>query len=236
MAIEAKRGCGYRKVGGLYLVSGKLGESCHRLPFELTVCPCCGQGIKQGLGFTWVDPAQLFKSPCDGFQTQTIERHCAHCIVCDPRLLKGAKAGLMWVGGKFYPKPEDFLKEGAAMGISKRINAIPRDFKVGETFLFLAHPKAVHTQNDPPVQREGENGQMEMVTDEYAPGIFSVFRPSAVEMLITEKQATKTKLKELEKRGITPVVVPNNDPDHFGSVHDSEKKKKKIAAKMAKKK
>lgn len=35
MAIEPRRGCGYRKMGGLYLVADALGEVCHRLPFPL---------------------------------------------------------------------------------------------------------------------------------------------------------------------------------------------------------
>lgn len=59
MAVEAKRGCGYRKIGGTYLVGGGIGVPCDRLPLALDVCLCCGQGIKQALGFTWVDVAKL---------------------------------------------------------------------------------------------------------------------------------------------------------------------------------
>jgi len=40
MAVEAKRGCGYRKVGGLYIVSGGQGISCHRLPMNIHVVSC----------------------------------------------------------------------------------------------------------------------------------------------------------------------------------------------------
>lgn len=64
MAAEAKRGCGYRKVGGLYLVAGKTGAACCKLPLPLTVCPCCGQGIKQTRGWTWVDPSKLMAGEC----------------------------------------------------------------------------------------------------------------------------------------------------------------------------
>lgn len=235
MAIEAKRGCGYRKVGGLYLVSGQLGEACPSLPHELTVCPCCGQGIKQALGWTWIDPMQLFGKPANVVEiAKRDSSHASRCVVCTPSLFNGAKAGLMWVGEKFYKTPGDFLKEGVEMGVSKRIKAIPRDFIVGETYVLLAHPKAVHVRHNPPIQKENDEGQMEMVSEEFKPGIFSVFRPTAVEMLITEKQATKTKLKELEKRGIKPIVVPNDDADHQGSVNDSKKTQKKLAEKILK--
>src|SRR5207302_7622776 len=55
VAVEAKRGCGYRKIGGLYFVGGGRGVACDRLPIPLDICPTCGHGIKQTRGFTWVD-------------------------------------------------------------------------------------------------------------------------------------------------------------------------------------
>ena len=59
--ITAPRGCGLRKPGGLYLVAGAPNAPCGKLPLELTVCPCCGQGIKFARGWTWVDADRLFK-------------------------------------------------------------------------------------------------------------------------------------------------------------------------------
>ncbi len=59
LTFEAARGCGYRKAGGKYLVSGGEMLPCGRLPLELTVCPCCSQGIKQSRGWTWIDPEKL---------------------------------------------------------------------------------------------------------------------------------------------------------------------------------
>ncbi len=59
MAVERRRGCGYRKVGGLYMVSGGPGRPCDRLPIALTVCPVCSHGWKQTRSWTWVDVAGL---------------------------------------------------------------------------------------------------------------------------------------------------------------------------------
>ena len=52
MSVEARRGCGYRKVGGLYLVGPKLEAGCGRLPL-VHVCPVCQSGIKQTRGWVW---------------------------------------------------------------------------------------------------------------------------------------------------------------------------------------
>jgi hypothetical protein len=41
MAVEPKRGCGYRKVGGIYLVSGGEGRPCGCLQIPLHTCPSC---------------------------------------------------------------------------------------------------------------------------------------------------------------------------------------------------
>jgi hypothetical protein len=45
MAVEPKRGFGYRKVGGIYLVSGGKGRPCGCLPIPLHTCPSCRADI-----------------------------------------------------------------------------------------------------------------------------------------------------------------------------------------------
>jgi len=45
-------------------------------------------------------------------------------------------------------------------------------------------------------------------------GIFCAFIPKRVEKLIWESQATPEELEKLEKRGITPVLIPDGDADH----------------------
>src|SRR5260370_22228167 len=73
MAVEAKRGCGYRKAGGLYLVGGGIGLPCDRLPYEIHECPCChmsvlgekpAKGIKQTIAnLQWLDIGKYVREP-----------------------------------------------------------------------------------------------------------------------------------------------------------------------------
>lgn len=185
---EKVRGCGYRKPGGMYLVSDGIGSPCCKLPLELTVCPCCNAGIKQARGFTWVSTS-LFAGPCTG----------AKPLLC-PMSIQDTKVGLMWVGEKFYPTPEDFTNEAAEMGVSKRIAQIPNDFVVGKTWIYLAHPKAV-------VKTELKKvGRKQMVRRTLVPGIFKAFKPSRIEYIVTGKESA-AQIKKLEKRGFTCIQV-----------------------------
>ena len=194
MAVEARRGCGHRKVGGLYIVSdGNMAGSCGRLPIELSTCPCCGGGFKQSRGWSWID-LSLLLDEADGCG---FDRGCGGCPISALNDIE--QAGLLWVGAQYYPTPESFLIEARKQGISKRLpkGQVPKDLVLGETWVMLAHPKAV--------QRDGA----------YRPGIFSMFRPSALEQIVTESQSKDPKLLDsLEKRGIRPVIVPDDDPDH----------------------
>lgn len=63
VSYEQRRGCGFRKVGGTYLVAKGPSRSCCRLPFELDVCPACGTGVKPTRGWTWIDVGRLLATP-----------------------------------------------------------------------------------------------------------------------------------------------------------------------------
>lgn len=221
MAQEMERGCGYRKVGGLYLISGGIWAECDRLPFELTICPTCGHGIKFSRGLTEINPLHLFDyhEPC-------ADKYKELCSVCNP---KDEPAYLMWVGEGFYPTPEDFVKEGIAMGVSKRLpnDNLPKKLKIGETRIYLAHPKAVAEVPVNSLQLEmeaiaehawGQGAQPRLLEaekkPELRPGIFAAFTPTKIEKLIWEHDATDEALEKLRKRGITPVVIPDGDLDH----------------------
>jgi hypothetical protein len=209
MAVEKRRGCGYRKVGGIYLAGEEVGEYCHALPLPTTVCPACKGGIKQTRGLTWIDPVIFFGKHCeliemrDSPTNQNPEpiSHCDNCPACNSRLFKGAEVGLVWIGEKYYPSPAHFLKEGAEQGFSRRIPAIPKGFKIGESWVALGHPKAI--QSEPP---------------EYDPpqaGIFKVWKPQRIEIIVTQTQSEDADfMKPLAEKGLTPVIVPDDDPDH----------------------
>lgn len=189
MAIEAERGCGYRKVGGYYLRADGQGFTCDRTPYPLGLCPVCQHGIHFGRGVQWVDWHKFA-----GQHTECMELP-QPCMVCHPK--EGEKVIIMWVGERWYT-PEKFKEEAATLGLSKRIASVPRKFKLGETWVFLAHKKAG------PV---GEDGKP-------TPAIFFTFLPSRVETLIWQREATTDKIEELAKRNITPIIVPDGDNDH----------------------
>lgn len=150
---EGERGCGRRKPGGIYLVAGKHAGPCGKLPLPLGICPCCGHGIKPSRGWTWTDPQALFmgrecrkgpgglESPPDGPDSQ-----CQACPLNDANLSNMASAGILWIGERYYATPEEFLREGYKMGISRRISVVPRGFKLGETWVFFAHRKAIRKE------------------------------------------------------------------------------------------
>lgn len=203
MAVEARRGCGYRKVGGIYLVGGGSGVFCDRLPFPLDVCPTCHHGIKQSRGWTWIDVAGLTGGVHQGCKDDFA---CPFCMATSEM----GKAGLLWIGEKFYPTPGHFIEESERLGISRRVSAVPRGFKVGETWILLAHPKAI--------------AKWDATEMKWIPGIFRIFKPSRIEKIITETQSKDAEfMRELEASGLTPVIVPDNDRDHQGSVYDREK-------------
>lgn len=198
MAVEPRRGCGYRKIGGLYLVSGREGLPCDRLPFPLAICPTCSQGIKQTRGWTWIDPTALFR----GGHVPCIDSRPNRCPVCNPSQLK--RAGLLWIGGKFYPTTDHFKMEAAELGISRRIRTIPHGFKLGESWILLAHPSAISDFDN----------------DTTRPGIFMTWRPSRIEKILPVSKVVSEERTKLEKRGITCVFVPDNDLDHKGTVYE----------------
>lgn len=238
MSVEAKRGCGYRKVGGLYLVSGKLAAPCCKLPHLLDVCPCCGAGIKQTRGWTWVSPTLLLGlGGCEGSPARA-----ALCPASNPAGM-GERAGLLWIGRGFYKSAEEFSAEVAALGISRRLTAVPRGLVVGKTWVLLAHPGACQP-DAAVVVPVGEAAKRRA-------GVFSIFLPTGIELIVkqseydaaTSELATisctrdqqqaagfaRSALSELalrferdRARGVTWVPVPDGDRDHQGSVYDEE--------------
>lgn len=188
MATEAKRGCGYRKVGGIYMCADGSGGPCCKMPIPLRVCPTCNQGIKQTRGFQWIDPTPWLKGGC------TWRR--PFCPLAQPGVLPD-KVGLLWIGAEHYDRPEAFNDEAARLGISRRIRAIPRGFEVGKSWVFLAHPRVLFED------------------DKWVGGLFRIIRPDRFETIVTETMARDGELMDdLSDRGLVPVIVPDGDTDH----------------------
>lgn len=208
-STEAARGCGYRVPGGLYLVAGELTEPCPRLPLPLDRCPHCGQGIGPARGWTWITPSVLFPAQEHG----TVE-HNAHCPLGRPtaaRLVEagleplsyhrtGERAGLIWVGEKFYSTPDAFMDEAAQMGVSRRIKAVPMGFEIGKDWVYLGHRKAINA-----VEVTGDPEDPD-ARDTFYPGVITLFKPTAIEYVVKGTE-TQDELDALEKRGISLVKV-----------------------------
>jgi rubredoxin len=192
MAVEAKRGCGYRKIGGLYLVSGGGGIACDRLPIPLTVCPTCSHGFKQARGWTWIDVAGLVGGAHEDCSDEF------PCPLCKEVEQMG-RAGMLWIGERFYKTPEEFNREGVALGVSRRIKAVPRGFEVGKTWVLLAHPLTIEVPNcmnrdcGHPTKAHGPQGcrwDAKCTCEEnpvtHLPGIFKVWRPTRIEKILPD--------------------------------------------------
>ncbi len=218
---EEKRGCGYRKPAkdgvGIYLMSGQTSEPCERLPFPLDVCPCCGAGIKFSRAFTWVNAPALFdpeiipicycfNADRKAYNDLSGGHHHASCPLCNPSIHPEGKAGLLWVGEKFY-SPRSFMQEVAKMGISKKIPAIPHGFEIGKHWIFLAHIKAIA----PPMPLFDEKTKP-------SAGIITAFLPDHIDLVINNANDIPEKASKLkEKLGdaarlVVVEQIPEDEP------------------------
>jgi hypothetical protein len=170
------------------------------LPIELHVCPTCNGGIKQTRGWQWIDPQPWLTGGCDHTEQA--------CPAANPEQL-GERVGLLWIGAQFYPTPASFMAEAMVMGVSRRIAAVPRGLELGKTWVFLAHPR-IKEITDP------STGETQWIG-----GVFRIFRPERIEKIITEMQARDAaSMAKLADAGIAPVMVPDDDRDHQGTVYD----------------
>lgn len=192
VSTEAKRGCGFREVGGLYLVSGPLTAPCGRFPLQIERCAACGGGIKQSRGWTWIEPQRLWPWPEeDLLRSAECQRFLfgdAGCQTCPAGPAAPERAGLLWVGVASYPTVQSFVREAVAVGISRRISSLPRDYTMVDR-VFLAHPRAAedHDRNQ-------------------VAGVFASFVPERVERVV-KPDTPQAEVDEIRKYGETPVVV-----------------------------
>lgn len=240
---------GHRKAGGIYIVTDGLGEPCERLPLPLDCCPTCGAGVQQTRSFRWIATDLVFRNPrirpCavssdrPSKGTSDFHSHCHRCVICTPALFEAHaqpkdQAGLLWVGEKFYPCADAWAQEAAQMGVSKRIAAIPKGLVVGKTFVFVAHPTAIREKVERPPAGGELLGKQEIVE---RPGVFHVFVPKRIELVVTPSMKKEKWVKELvDNNGVVLVEVPEDDPDHAPNVGKKSARKRSMerAAKKAK--
>lgn len=224
--VEPRRGCGYRRVGkngfGIYLVAPATSAPCGQLPFPVHVCPTCGAGIKRARGWTWITPRALFghlpvschaklalaaasaKQPFG----RDVAPDCVRCPIGGAR--PEGKHGLLWIGEKFYATPLSFTREAAQLGVSRKLSQLPRGFQLGQSWVFLAHARAVFdatrappgsgkAESEAEESRTAESKQLSLVPDgahvekdapaRMLPGIFTAFRPQGVDIVVEAERA-----------------------------------------------
>jgi hypothetical protein len=228
VVTEGARGCGYRKVGGTYLISEGISVPCPALPLEVGRCPCCDSGIKPSRGWAWFNPSMFFKFPCPPecpiYQEQGR---------CEP--FKQERAGILWIGGKFYPTPESWMSEAKTMGVSRRISQIPKDLEIGKTWVFVGHREAI-TKTCDVCDGDGEDYESGAEPDERGKytckqcdgtgyvkvaGVFHAFMPTEIQRVVDEN-VTEKEVEKLLKRGITPVIINRVDENGHSVDEDGE--------------
>jgi hypothetical protein len=188
------RCCGKRKVGGLYIYCGGIGSICYRLPIPIPdACPCCGEQLRQLRSVRIINPKQLW-GDCDKKATEH-PCHTFKCRACFPP----EKAGLMWVGKEYTP--EQFIEEALKYGVSKRIPAIPKQLKIGDS-LFLVHNNALSEKDENGVKRDSRTG------------LFFVATITEFQKIVNEKQAEDGEyIQSIVDQGITPVLELESDEE-----------------------
>jgi hypothetical protein len=202
-SVETRRGCGFRKEGGLYFVSSSAMDPCGNLPIQLVVCPLCHAGIKFSRGFTWLDLDLLVR---DKILHEALKCMNPYCNSCPANGSWGRKVGLIWIGEMYYPTPSRYINEVVQMGFSRRIKQVPKNFKLGEDVIALGHRKTIWKNGFPGCEK-GEHGK-------FYPGIFLIFKPERIEYIIHQDGSDDPKkLQRLADRGIKLVKVKRINED-----------------------
>lgn len=206
---EARRGCGYRKIGGLYLVSDPgITLVCDGLPLELEPCDCCGfqppfSRNLQRISWRYIHQAEHnhhIALKARGVAGEVCS--CPpQCPICHPETQELKSHGLMQVGKKFYT-PRSFIKEAMNLGISKRIPDIPHWLILDETWILLAHDNTPKV----PLEKLKSNGLLEKEPETFR-AVFYAFKPKRIEMPVWKDEISEEEIELLMSRNITPVLL-----------------------------
>ena len=224
MAVEERRQCGYRTVGGIYLVCDGEGLVCDRLPFDIATCPTCGHGPKPTRSFSWLpNPREMFGGDCERCLCPV-----GVCPACNPT---DGHQGLIWLGSSHY-SAQEWHAESAQMGVSRKISGVPKDFEIGTHWVYVAErekaEKFEKTEHDGHIT-------LTIVEEGHPARIVSAFKPERIEIIITKSMSEDERIMaRIEKRGLTPVVVPDDDADHNPHGYDKLQGKLQLDKKLGK--
>lgn len=212
MAVEKIRGCGYRKVGGVYLCGSGIALPCDMLPLELTACSTCGFEVPFTRGFMWI--SKKYVEYHNNLMWAPHRCKCASsCPICYPAFNDLERYGLMWCGQRYYTS-SSFIAEAKEVGVSKKIGQIPKDLVLGKTWVLLAHKKVPFQK---PFESLGDKEASEVFglrsEPVYKPAIFYAFVPTRIEKLVWKSQLEKEREKP-ENEGLTLIPIPDGDADH----------------------
>lgn len=230
---ESERGCGWRKIGGVYLVCEGSAWACDGLPVELKPCDCCDFTVHQARSMQPIHAgylASLMKGHAckDEFPSCPIcfygtDYHTIKTALADPEIMKLKESErverglvlpktfyLMFVSKEFYT-PESFMAEAATQGISKRVapNSLPKGFRVGTDWVFLGHQNVRFYPKD-------EDGNILKAEPTTATGIFYAFKPQRLELVLW-KGTDSQLIADYEEAGYTVVLIertPENEERH----------------------
>lgn len=221
---EQERGCGWRQIGGVYLVAESgMHVGCDSLPTELKPCPCCEYDVDQRrsvvpyhagylaamlAGHKCKDP---YPCPLCYFAEKyhAAKKRNAERIVRNATRTDGFFEGLeyvpkhfflMWVSKDFY-STTSFVMEAKSQGISKRVaaNSLPNEFVMGRDWIFLAH-------GETPFYPKDSTGQYEFDKPMLKKGIFYAFKPKRLELVLWKGTADDV-IQQYEEAGYFVVLL-----------------------------
>lgn len=214
---ETERGCGWRQVGGVYLVGTGIKATCDALPIPLKDCPTCGFEVKFSRSIQAVHA---------GYMAALLSGHVCQetfaCPICyyarvypdlaaqlskKERRSRGVPSLVyfMFVSKKFYT-PEGFIQEANTQGISKRIapNSLPRTFVLGQDWVYLVH-------NEVPIRAIADDQGAVLKTETvHKRAIFYGFRPQRIEIILWA-DTPQAKIDEYEAAGYAPVLIEKTE-------------------------
>jgi len=193
------RGCGLRQQGGFYLIGDLSDETTTFFPKSLQ-CGCGLDIIRPSRSTQHFFPGRIWPSV-------TLERPANRLGI---KFDKDEKAWAVTIDTKNYPTPSAYFEEAMRMGISRRLNnGMPKGFELGASKAFVIHSKAIR------VGTENPDAGGEDVVEGYKPGFVAVFTPKEIQYVCIGNES-ESYLKELIKKGITLVNVPNARPPKNG--------------------